>query len=283
MSDEEKDKLRATADFDGPTKHRHCTDVLCLLLLVAQWIVLTGIGIYAIENGDIRLILNPLDFDGNICGTDFAADMTEYPNLLYVNNFGGGVCVKKCPDLAGVVADNLTDVRTLITYDGIWQTEGAELEPNFIEVANYSNSTDSRSCTEATCFPNNSAVESWTSEGISEGYGYAYYAATTYELLNRCILTPSAESALSVIVGANTSTTTESSTVDDFYNFWNKFFGDIYIARNYILGFGFGVATAVSLIYIFLLRMPLLVSSTVVPHGFVALQSLSINVSHCVA
>jgi hypothetical protein len=77
-----------------------------------------------------------------------------------------------------------------------------------------------------------------------------------------------------VIVGANTSSTTESSTVDDIYNFWNKLFGDIYIARKYILGFGFGVATAVSLIYIFLLRMPLLVSSAVVPHVFVVWQSI---------
>jgi hypothetical protein len=260
MSEEEKDKLRATADFDGPTKHRHCTDVLCLLLLVAHWIVLTGIGIYAIVNGDIRLILNPLDFDGNICGTDFAADMTEYPNLLYVNNFGGGVCVKKCPDLDGVVADNLTDVRTLVTYGGIWQIEGAELEPNFIEIADYSNSSDARMCTEETCFPNNSTVESWTSEGISEGYGYAYYAASTYELLNRCILTTNAESALKSIVGENSTSMTESSTVDDIYNFWNKLFGDIYIARKYILGFGFGVSAAVSLIYMFLLRIPFLVS-----------------------
>jgi len=63
------EKLSAPADFDGPTKDRHCTDLLCFLLIIASWVTMTGIGVYAVTNGDIRLILNPLDYDGNICGT----------------------------------------------------------------------------------------------------------------------------------------------------------------------------------------------------------------------
>ena len=63
------DKLVAAADFDGPTKDRHCTDVLCFILIIISWVVMSGIGAYAVRNGDIRLILNPLDYDGNICGT----------------------------------------------------------------------------------------------------------------------------------------------------------------------------------------------------------------------
>lgn len=67
MGDE--DKLVAPADFDGPTKERHCTDVLCLILIIVSWVVMSGIGAYAVMNGDTRLILYPLDYDGNICGT----------------------------------------------------------------------------------------------------------------------------------------------------------------------------------------------------------------------
>ena len=78
------EKLVASADFDGPTRHRHCTDVLCLLLLCAVWVVMTAIGVYSVQEGDYRLVLYPLDYDGNICGTDFAADMTDFPYLLYV-------------------------------------------------------------------------------------------------------------------------------------------------------------------------------------------------------
>ena len=63
------ERLVAPADFDGPTKHRHCTDVLCLLLLLGVWVVMTVIGVYALLEGDYRLVLYPLDYDGNICGT----------------------------------------------------------------------------------------------------------------------------------------------------------------------------------------------------------------------
>ena len=98
MSKDEIDhgeKLNAPPDFDGPISHRRCTDVLCTLLLFGMWISMTGLGIYAIQNGDYRLILYPLDYDGNVCGTDYGGiNMTEFPYLYYVNDYSGGVCVK---------------------------------------------------------------------------------------------------------------------------------------------------------------------------------------------
>ena len=59
------EKLSAPPDFDGPTCHRRCTDVICTLLLWSMWISMTGLGIYAVRNGDYRLILYPLDYAGN--------------------------------------------------------------------------------------------------------------------------------------------------------------------------------------------------------------------------
>lgn len=85
--DEETTKLVAPADFNGPTGNRHCTDVLCSLLLLIMWAALTVIGIMACTDGDYRVVLYPLDYDGNICGTD---NMTEYPYLLYINSYTGG-------------------------------------------------------------------------------------------------------------------------------------------------------------------------------------------------
>lgn len=56
---------------------------------------MTGLGIYAMREGDYELILYPLDYQGNLCGTDHGkVDMTEFPYLYYVNDFAGGVCVK---------------------------------------------------------------------------------------------------------------------------------------------------------------------------------------------
>ena len=59
------EKLTAPPDFNGPTSKRHFTDILCTLLLWAMWISMTGLGIYAMQYGDYRLILYPLDYAGN--------------------------------------------------------------------------------------------------------------------------------------------------------------------------------------------------------------------------
>lgn len=273
MSDDEE-KLVAPADFDGPTRNRYCTDLLCFLLLIAAWIAMTGIGIYAVVHGDLRLVINPLDYDGNICGTDFAADMRDYPNLLYINSYTGGVCVKQCPDLTNQTADGLTDVRTLVTYSGIWQYEGggAELRADFIQVGNYSNSTDAIACTTATCFPNNSTQLSWNSQGISEGNGYAYYAATTYELLYRCYLTTEASARIANLTAANTTSGLANvGFSNDVYSFWHKLYSDIYVARVYILGFGFGLSMGISLVYIFLMRSPGLLTTVIWSSIFVTI------------
>jgi hypothetical protein len=48
-----------------------------LILLFAMWTAMTGIGIHAVTNGDYRLVVYPLDYDGNICGTDYAENMVR--------------------------------------------------------------------------------------------------------------------------------------------------------------------------------------------------------------
>eukprot|EP00553_Chaetoceros_curvisetus_P002314 CAMPEP_0204633502 /NCGR_PEP_ID=MMETSP0717-20131115/27356_1 /ASSEMBLY_ACC=CAM_ASM_000666 /TAXON_ID=230516 /ORGANISM="Chaetoceros curvisetus" /LENGTH=62 /DNA_ID=CAMNT_0051651687 /DNA_START=66 /DNA_END=251 /DNA_ORIENTATION=+ len=59
---------------------------------------MTALGVYSWNNGDHRAVLYPMDYSGNICGTDFGGvDMTEYPKIVYINNLLGGVCVKECP------------------------------------------------------------------------------------------------------------------------------------------------------------------------------------------
>ena len=59
------DKLTAPPDFNGPTTRRRFTDILCTLLLWSMWISMTGLGMYAMQHGDYRLILYPLDYAGN--------------------------------------------------------------------------------------------------------------------------------------------------------------------------------------------------------------------------
>ena len=108
--------------------------------------------------------------------------------------------------MAGRTADNLTDVNTLITYGGIYQAEGAQLSANLIQMPDYSASSDVLSCTQETCFPNASdPTTSWSSDGIAEGFGFAYYVGDSYPVLSWCFLTSAASDRIAKIVGANTT------------------------------------------------------------------------------
>lgn len=254
------DKFQAPPDFDGPTSDRRCTDVFCTSLIFLMWISMTILGAQAVAGGDFRVILYPLDYDGNICGTDFAQDMTEYPYFTYINNWGGGVCVKECPALAGQTSDNLTDVRTLITYGGIYSVEGAELSPDFVQMADYSTSPDALQCTQQTCFPNASdPATSWTSDGIAEGNGFAYYVGDSYSVLSRCFLTNAASDRIAQIVGANSTLAAAS----DGARIWNNLYADLWTAKAYIFGFGFGLCCLISFLYIGALRLPVLLNAVV--------------------
>ena len=271
--DSERVKLRAPPDFDGPLEDRYCTDVLLLLLLLGMWVAMTGVGLYAVEEGDYRKIVFPLDYDGNICGTDFGAlDMTDYPLLYYVNSYTGGVCVKECPDVSKSLADNgidvpqgtVTDVRTLITYGGLYQVEGSTLPADFIQIGDYSNSSDAVDCTPELCFPDpNDPTSSWTAPGISRGFGIAYYAGDTYELLYRCYYTIAAEDQIAEQVVASGEDGGGLDPMNKANDFFNDLYGDLYVARQYIAGFGLGLCLGVSFIYIFLMRIPLLLKTLV--------------------
>lgn len=262
MAGEDDEKLEAPADFDGPTKDRHCTDILMLLLIVLMWAAMTAVGIYAAAEGDFRLVLYPLDYDGNICGTDFGSiDMSDYPYLLYVSSFAG-VCVKDCPQLEGQVSDNATDIGTLVTYGGIFQSETndtlSELAPDFVQVADYSSSENVRFCTEEACYPSGEPQLSWVSEGVRQGLGYSFYVGDTYDALWQCFLTDEANSRITELVESDG--TRGLAIADDASKFFTQLYGDLWTAGYYVLAFGFGVSVGISFIYIFLMRLPLILT-----------------------
>jgi len=251
------EKLTAPPDFDGPTSERKCTDILCSLLLLVMWGVMTGIGVYAYRNGDYRVVFYPMDYDGNICGTDYGeADMTNYSKLVYINNFGGGVCVKECP-----VVENMTDVYTYLTYDGVYQAEGATLDPDYVDVADYSNSSGALKCDEDKCPAN--PLTSWFSEGVNQGNGFAFYALDTIEVLKtRCLTNPNALTEIQDLIRVEESVLNIES-LDSAGEFFTNLFADIYESRLYIAAFGLGVSMVLGFIYAQLLRIPVLLRAII--------------------
>ena len=96
------------ADFSGPTKHRSCTDIVCLLLFLAFLGGWGFVAYYGISYGDINKVIYPTDSMGRVCGE---GNMENRPFLLFydltkclnpaVLSLGcptKQVCVSECPD-----------------------------------------------------------------------------------------------------------------------------------------------------------------------------------------
>ncbi|XP_026466884.1 CTL-like protein 2 [Ctenocephalides felis] len=107
--DYDEKPIQYDPDFHGPVKSRSCTDICCLIVFLAFVVAWIGIGIYAVQNGDIDKILNPADSLQRKCGVH--PDVKDKPYLLYFDLlkcaqngplhspcFTPRVCVEKCPD-----------------------------------------------------------------------------------------------------------------------------------------------------------------------------------------
>lgn len=182
----------------------------------------------------------------------------------------------------GQTSDNLTDMHTLITYTGVFQTSynQSELPADFFQMANYSYTLDELNndtslnifetnnfqCTDDLCFGSNVA-ESWSTNGINKGFGFAYYLADSFPLFQRCILSVEARARITNLTDSendvNEDVIATSSDLEVANDFISHLYGDIWVARSYILGFGFGVSLVVSLLYMLLLRLPWILSSLV--------------------
>jgi hypothetical protein len=93
---------------NGLVMNRGCTDFLCLIIFAAFLGSMGFLTFYGQKNGDVSMLLAPLDGDLNFCGESRipygGADMTGFPKL-YITSFTGGlkeifgsaVCVEECP------------------------------------------------------------------------------------------------------------------------------------------------------------------------------------------
>ena len=55
-------------NFKGPIQKRGCTDVICLLLLIAFMVGWALVGVFAFMRGDPLILLYPSNSQGEICG-----------------------------------------------------------------------------------------------------------------------------------------------------------------------------------------------------------------------
>ncbi|KAH8098857.1 choline transmembrane transporter [Aureococcus anophagefferens] len=117
-TEEEAAASAAAMSADGPLAHAsgRCTDVLCLLILVAAWGGMTVLGFAVVgiwknprlPSGDPRRLVYGMDYLGDLCGVDGRTsylkataayrlyDVRELPLAYYLPS-GAVVCVESCP------------------------------------------------------------------------------------------------------------------------------------------------------------------------------------------
>jgi choline transporter-like protein 2/4/5 len=251
MAEEKKEemgeKMVAPADFSGPMDKRGCTDILCLLLIIAHWVAMTALGAFAVSSGDYRLVLNPMDIAGNVCGIKYGdnVDMTDYPYLYYINYALVGVCVSECPKVSEVGGSPAAaDPFTTIGTEGVISiTGGNDFSGITMNAAAYDFSTTCDGTnTDADCF-------NPTGDYVSQGKGYAFFALDTVDFMNRCSLSANA----TIYLEEMASTTAGNGEEEGFLS---KLYSDLWTGMTWILGAGFCIAMVISFVYTYLLRIP---------------------------
>ena len=205
---------------DIKDKKRGCTDFLLLLMLVACWVAMTGVGFVAcgiIEDpnlpaGNPARLINSIDYDGRICGYDTAVKNLPYGYYMLDKSV---VCVATCPG-----AD---DINAYICQDSI-------------DVPNTSASDLYELTTKFKCM----------------------YEVKTSLMLNRCIsdtdvAVVAAAAATAASDNSNKTPSYGSSSDDDWFT---QVIADLYDNQGVVFGVGLGLSNVIAFLYIFILRIP---------------------------
>lgn len=96
---DEKPLKEYDPSHNGPIKRRSCTDIICCLLFFVCILGGLAVGVYAYVWGDPKLLLYPVDSNGNLCGF---GDNRGKENLFFFDltkcaSMGPGVFVNGCP------------------------------------------------------------------------------------------------------------------------------------------------------------------------------------------
>jgi len=226
-----EDKLVAPSGFDGPVRNRKITDPLCLLLLLASWVAMTYLGIYAMDKGNIDYLLDQTDYLGRRCGTDRDEQGVVLPEKLAIVDLAlNGKCVDSCP--------SVTDTGTLICKD----KDTIATLPGCAEVKN----TDKGNDLLVLC-------------------GACFYSLDSHEILNYCA--PKNGTVVKEVITNTVNDYFNNTPVDlDYLKYLDvgaqtmvyveKFVKDLIISRKAVFGIGIGGAVLSGFLFLFVIRIP---------------------------
>lgn len=211
------------------SRKRSCTDILILLCIISCWLVMTLVGFAAIGiidsdvilPGDPNRLTHAMDYKGNICGSGSYIDRP----MGYFMPDKSVVCIDECPSESISLPSKASEI---ICKYGIAKTLDFATPAN---INYYAASLLSGEC-----------MLKLKSE--TEFY--------------RCIPTGAAEVIANAALASAGSTDSYSTGYSQ--KWYQAFVSDVYQFQGYIFGFGIGVAALVAFVYLFLLRIPGLLS-----------------------
>lgn len=218
-------------------KKRSSTDILFVIILFAVWLAMTLLGFVAIgqiespnlPSGNPAKLISPTDYAGRTCGV--TSEVSSKPYGYFLPSYSL-LCVAECPST--LVVENF------YCQDGVQSQVG---EPGATtDVLKGFTSTTEFECmyqipTKSIlryCIPTSSADEAYTAAADTafDDYGYYLPPAATYKT--------------------------------QFSNSWfSKFLADVFEFRGLVFGFGIGVTTFLSFLYLYVMRIPGLLFITV--------------------
>uniref|UniRef100_A0A6V2WBV2 Choline transporter-like protein n=1 Tax=Heterosigma akashiwo TaxID=2829 RepID=A0A6V2WBV2_HETAK len=184
------------------------------------------------------------------------------------DEYEGPTANRKCTDVLFFIAIVATWVcMTIVGVDSIQNgdyavlTNGIDYNGNICGTGNYSDyskmyyvgysgsgvcvsacpSTTDKSVLYA-CVDDSDIPSAYTTDSLKVAGGYCQYQYASYDILNRCIFQNSTLASL-------VSDTSQWSYAEDFV-------GDVWAAKDYVLGIGLGFAIALAIVYLALLRLP---------------------------
>lgn len=225
-SDEGEDaKLSGENWTDLSQKSRWCTDIVFLVLIIVVWVVMSLVGlavIGAIKTDRLRVgnpyrLINPIDYEGNICGYD---SVVKNLHKGYYLPDATAVCVSSCPSESNYdlficrypIQESVSNgsVGTVGAYEYVARKE-CMYE---IKTKAYINR----------CIPDTNVD---IAASLASSYANSTVAMTTYH-----------------VASGNGA------------NWFTNFLGDMYVLRSYVFGFGLGVSAGFAFIYLYVLRIP---------------------------
>lgn len=226
------DQMVKPTNPDPAQIQRKCTDVLCILLLIACWVVMTGIGVVSIQNGNPRALVSPTDYKGRICGVDHG--VVNKPYGYYIDSYLNMVCLDECPSATQNITGAVSAYEAMICIDD-------DVEDAY-----------------KTATKDDTEYYYGYSNLFNDGTGPCNFELETYTVLYYCIFSPTA--TIPSIKGVDFPDEGESilkiADVDDesmSSNAFMEFVQDVITTRNYIFGFGFAVAFLTSFFYSWLM------------------------------